>query len=118
MIFPTCGLPPVFGDRGHACPGPLGELEGRFLTSDAPVQIPFVRNLRPSLNDANTVWWPIGPRRAVAWSHVLVGEKVVFRKATTSMTDTVRAIMLQGRDRFVIATERQLGALPIGKRIA
>jgi hypothetical protein len=89
--------------------------KGRFLTSDAPVQIPFVRSVRPGVNIARVIWWPISPNRAVAWSNNLVGEKVVFRKATTAVTDQVRTIMLQGRDRFIIATEQQLRSLPVGK---
>lgn len=89
--------------------------KGRFLTSDVPVQIPFVKNVRPGVNNARVIWWPISPNRAVAWSNNVVGEKVVFRQATTAVTDQVRAIMLQGRDRFIIATEQQLRSLPIGK---
>lgn len=91
--------------------------KGRFLTSDAPVQNPFVDNMRPGLNNASTIWWPISPHRAVAWSNELAGEKFVFRRATTSVADKIRAIMLQGRDRFVIATEEQLRTLPVGKPI-
>lgn len=91
--------------------------KGRFLTSDAPVQNSFVGNVRPGLSSAKTIWWPISPHRAVAWSNELAGEKVVFKRATTSVTDKVRAIMLQGRDRFIISTEEQLCTLPAGKPI-
>jgi hypothetical protein len=89
--------------------------KGRFLTSDAPVQTSFVGDVRPGLNDAKTIWWPISPHRAVAWTNELAGEKVVFKRAATPVTDKVRAIMLQGRDRFIIATQEQLRTLPAGK---
>lgn len=91
--------------------------KGRFLTSDAPVQTPFVGNVRRGLNEVKTIWWPISPYRAVAWSNDLVGERIVFKIATTSLTDKVRAIMVQGRDRFIIATDDQLRTLPVGKPI-
>lgn len=91
--------------------------KGRFLTSDAPVQTQFVGNVRPGLDQAKALWWPISPRRAVAWSDELVGEKIVFKRATTAVTDKLRAIMLQGRDRFIFATEDQLRTLPVGKPI-
>ncbi|MCD4849676.1 DUF4238 domain-containing protein [Arthrobacter sp. AK01] len=91
--------------------------KGRFITSDAPVQNPFVGGVRPGLDEARTIWWPISPSRAVDWSNELTGEKVTFKRATTSLTDKVRAIMLQGRDRFIIATEDQLRTLPVGKGI-
>jgi hypothetical protein len=92
--------------------------KGRFLTSDAPVQTSFVGDVRPGLNDAKTIWWPISPHRAVAWTNELAGEKVVFKRAATPVTDKVRAIMLQGRDRFIIATQEQLRTLPAGKPIS
>lgn len=91
--------------------------KGRFVTSDCPVQIPFVKDVRPSVVAAKRIWWPISPFRAVAWNNDLSSEKVVFKKATTDVTDKLRAYMLQGRDRFIIATEQQLRLLPVGKRI-
>ncbi|CAH0135495.1 hypothetical protein SRABI26_00334 [Arthrobacter sp. Bi26] len=50
--------------------------KGRFLTSDVPVQIPFVRNVRPGVDNARVIWWPISPNRAVAWSNNLVGRRL------------------------------------------
>jgi hypothetical protein len=56
--------------------------KARFMTCDAPVLVPFVRNERPGIMDATYVVWPVSPRRVVALSTNDVGEKGVIREAT------------------------------------
>lgn len=91
--------------------------KGRFVTSDCPVQIPFINNVRPDVLAADRIWWPISPYRAIAWSNDMLGKKVVLRQASRSVIDRVRGAMVQGRERFIIATEQQLSYLPQGKAV-
>ncbi|MDI1463360.1 DUF4238 domain-containing protein [Catellatospora sp. KI3] len=91
------------------------DLDGRFLTCDAPVLIPFIRNVRPSLLEAPYVIWPISPHRAVALANEVIGEKAVIREATGKLVGLVRDGVQQGRERMVFASEAQSGRLPQNK---
>ena len=89
---------------------------GRFLTCDAPVLLPFRRNVGPSLISAPYVIWPISPYRVVALSNDLVGEKVLIREAKGELVGIVRRAVEQGRERMIFASEEQLDRLPRGKK--
>jgi len=91
------------------------DTEGRFTTCDAPVMVPFVRNVRPSLFSSQYVIWPVSPFRAIALSNDLVGEKALIRKASGKMVGTVRECVEEGRERMIFATEDQRDRLPRGK---
>jgi hypothetical protein len=92
--------------------------QGRFMTCDAPVQVPFRRNVRPSLMAAPYIIWPVSPHRVVALTNDLVGEKAVIRQATGNLVGIVREGVEQGRERMIFASEEQRGRLPKGKRFA
>lgn len=87
----------------------------RFMTCDAPVLVPFQRNIRPSLFDAPHILWPISPQRVVALSNNLQGEKAIIRHADGKMVGLVRQAVQQGRERRVFASDRQRDHLPVGK---
>jgi hypothetical protein len=92
--------------------------KGRFITCDAPVQVPHLTTgTRQDLVAAQRIWWPISPTRAVCSSHRTTEEKVTFMRATTVEVDEIRAAMIHGRERVLIATKDQLSSLPIGKRL-
>jgi Protein of unknown function (DUF4238) len=92
--------------------------KGRFITCDAPVQVPHLTTgTRQDLMAAQRIWWPISPTRAVCSSHRTTEEKVTFMQATTLEVDEVRAAMIHGRERVLIATKDQLSSLPVGKRL-
>lgn len=86
--------------------------KGRFTTCDAPVLIPFRRNVRPSLVASPYIIWPISPHRAVALSNDLEGEKAVMRKATGTHVGMVRQGVEQGRERMIFASAEQRDRLP------
>ena len=90
--------------------------EGRFMTSDAPVFVPFKHNRRPDLISAPYVIWPVSPYRVVALSNDYAGEKVVMRKTTGKLVGLVRAGVEQGRERMIFASEEQRHRLPQGKK--
>jgi hypothetical protein len=90
--------------------------QGRFMTCDAPVLVPFKRNVRPSLEAAPYIIWPISPHRAVALTHDLVGEKAVMRPATGKLVGMVRQGIEQGRERMIFASEDQRDHLPKDKK--
>ncbi|WP_027942514.1 DUF4238 domain-containing protein [Amycolatopsis taiwanensis] len=90
--------------------------EGRFMTCDAPVFVPFRRNISPSLLDAPYVVWPVSPYRVVALSNNLVGEKAVIRPATGKLVSMVRDGVEQGRERMIFASEKQRERLPRTKK--
>lgn len=81
--------------------------QGRFMTCDAPVLVPFRRNRAPSLLDAPYVVWPVSPHRVVALGNDLLGEKAVIRKATGELVGIVRNGVEQGRERMIFASEAQ-----------
>jgi hypothetical protein len=89
---------------------------GRFMTCDAPVLVPFIRNVRPSLMDAPYIFWPISPHRVVALGNALLGEKVVIREATSRLVGMVRDGVEQGRERMIFASVEQLDRLPKTKK--
>ncbi len=89
---------------------------GRFITSDAPVIVPFVGHARHNLFDAPQIVWPISPHRAVALSNDHLGVKAVVRQVTSSMAERLRADVIRGRERMIFATEQQLRLLPVGKK--
>lgn len=89
---------------------------GRFMTCDAPVFLPFRRNVRSSLLAAPYVIWPISPNRVVALSNNLVGEKVSIREAKGPLVGMVRQAVEQGRERLIFASEEQVDRLPKGKK--
>jgi len=90
--------------------------QGRFMTCDAPVLVPFKRNVRPSLMAAPYIIWPVSPRRVVALSNDMAGEKAVIRQATGKLVGIVREGVEQGRERMIFASEEQRDRLPNGKR--
>ena len=84
----------------------------RFMTCDAPVLVPFRRNVRPSLLAAQYIIWPVSPQRVVALSHDAIREKAVIREATGELVGMVRNSIEQGRERMIFATEGQRDRLP------
>ena len=86
--------------------------QGRFWTCDAPVLVPFTRNVQPSVVAAPLIIWPISPRRAIALSNDPQGEKAVLLTATGKMVGAVRQGVLQGRERMIIADDGQQSRLP------
>lgn len=88
---------------------------GRFMTCDAPVLIPFIRNVRPGLLSAPYVIWPISPNRAVALSNDDRGEKAVMREADGKLVGMVRKAVEQGRERMIFASHEQYDRLPTSK---
>jgi hypothetical protein len=93
------------------------DAEGSFMTNDAPVFVPFRHNVRPSLNDAPYVIWPISPRRVIALSNDLLGEKAVIREVREKQIGLVREGVAQGRERMIFASEEQPDRLPKNKKI-
>ncbi len=90
--------------------------QGRFMTCDAPVLVPFRRNVRPSLIAAPYIVWPVSPHRAVALANDLLGEKAVIRQATGKLVGIVRDGVEQGRERIIFASEGQRDRLPRTKK--
>ncbi|MFF4893443.1 DUF4238 domain-containing protein [Micromonospora chersina] len=90
--------------------------QGRFMTCDAPVLVPFKRNVRPDLISAPHIIWPVSPQRAVALTNELTGEKAVIREATGKLVGTVRQAVEQGRERMIFASEEQRDRFPKGKK--
>lgn len=88
----------------------------RFMTCDAPVLVPFRRNVRPSLLAAQYIIWPVSPQRVVALSHDAIREKAVIREATGELVGMVRNSIEQGRERMIFATEGQRDRLPASKK--
>jgi len=86
---------------------------GRFMTCDAPVLVPFVRNRRPSLAVAPYVLWPISPRRTLALSNDPRGAKAVIRSASGKHVGMVRESVAQGRERMIFASEEHHRKLPV-----
>lgn len=64
--------------------------EGRFMTCDAPVLVPFLRNVRRGLLDAPYVLWPVSPYRVVAMALHPHGMKAVIHPASGKHVGTVR----------------------------
>ena len=89
--------------------------QGRFMTCDAPVLVPFSRNARRGLMSAQYIIWPVSPRRAVALSNDPKGEKAVIREATGKLVGIVRESIEKGRERMIFASEEQRDRLPRGK---
>jgi hypothetical protein len=90
--------------------------QGRFMTCDAPVLVPFRRNVRPSLMAAPYVVWPVSPHRVVALGNDLLGEKAVIREATGKLMGIVRDGVEKGRERMIFASEKQRDRLPRTKK--
>jgi hypothetical protein len=91
---------------------------GRFMTCDAPVLVPFRRNVGPSLLSAPYIVWPVSPHRAIALSSDPQGEKAVVRQATGELVGIVRLGVEQGRERMIFASEQQHDRLPTGRKFA
>jgi hypothetical protein len=72
--------------------------QGRFMTCDAPVLVPFRRSVRPSLMSVPYIIWPVSPHRAVALSNNSKGEKAVMREASGKLVGMVRQGVEQGRE--------------------
>lgn len=89
--------------------------KARFMTCDAPVLIPFVRNQRPGTMDAEHILWPVSPQRVVALTKNHIGEKAVIRNATGQLVGIVRKAVEQGRERMIFASEDQRDRLPTRK---
>lgn len=92
------------------------DARGRFTTCDAPVFVPFQRNVRPDLLAAPFVLWPISPYRTIALSNNLQGEKAVIREATGKLVGMVREGVEQGRERMIFASEEQRDRLPTNRK--
>ena len=90
--------------------------QGRFMTSDAPVIVPFKRNQRTDLISTPYVIWPISPFRTVALTNEPTGEKATILLATGKHLGMVREGVEQGRERLIFASEAQSGRLPTGKK--
>lgn len=90
--------------------------QGRFMTCDAPVLVPFKHNVSPSLMAAPYVVWPISPHRVVALSNDLQGDKAVIREATGKLVGIVRDSVEKGRERMIFASEEQHDRLPRTKK--
>lgn len=89
---------------------------GRFVTSDSPVQTARDTYVCKGLDNAPRVWWPISPTRAICLVNDPESDaKAVFKRAGTATVSEVNTAMVRGRERFIIATEEQLTALPVGK---
>lgn len=88
---------------------------GRFLTSDAPVIVPFHRNVRAGLEVCPYIIWPISPWRAVALTLDHVGQKAVIKKANGQMVGLVQRGVEQGRERMIIGAESQRERMSAGK---
>ncbi|WP_435204932.1 DUF4238 domain-containing protein [Micromonospora sp. bgisy143] len=89
---------------------------GRFMTCDAPVLLPFRRNVRPSLVAAPYIVWPISPHRVVALGNDVLGEKAVIREATGKLVGVVRDAVEQGRERMIFGNGEQSDRLPHTKK--
>jgi hypothetical protein len=89
--------------------------QGRFMTCDAPVLVPFRKNVRPDLMAPPYIIWPVSPHRAVALSNNHVGRKAVLLEATGKLVGTVRQGVEQGRERMIFASEEQRDRLPARK---
>jgi hypothetical protein len=89
--------------------------KARFMTCDAPVLVPFVRNERPGMMEAEYVIWPVAPERVVALCRNDVGEKAVIREATGQLVGLVRNAVEQGRERMIFASQAQQDRLPSRK---
>ena len=90
--------------------------QGRFMTCDAPVLVPFRHNVGLSLTASPYIIWPVGPHRTVALSNDPQGEKAVIRKASGKLVGMVRQGVEQGRERMIFASEEQRERLPQGKK--
>lgn len=90
--------------------------QGRFLTCDAPVLVPFKRNVRPNLIAAPYIIWPISPHRVVALSNKFTGKKAVIREATSGLRTIARNCVEQGRERMIFASEDQRQQLSSTKK--
>jgi hypothetical protein len=90
--------------------------QGRFMTCDAPVLLPFRSNVRPGLISAPYVIWPVSPKRAVVLSNDPQGKKAVMREASGKLVGMVRLGVEQGRERMIFASEDQRDRLPKGKK--
>jgi hypothetical protein len=90
--------------------------QGRFMTCDAPVLVPFRHNVGLSLTASPYIIWPVGPHRTVALSNDPQGEKAVIRKASGKLVGMVRQGVEQGRERMIFASEEQQERLPQGKK--
>lgn len=90
----------------------------RFLTCDAPVILPFVEGVRPSLVSSPHVIWPISPRRAVVLTNELEGEKAVIRVASGKMVGAVTQGVERGRERMIFAADHSRSRLGVGKIFA
>lgn len=89
---------------------------GRFMTCDAPVLVPFRRNVHPSLLEAPYILWPVSPHRVVALGNDLLGEKAVIRESTGKLVGIVRDSVEQGRERMIFASGDQSNRLPRNKK--
>lgn len=86
--------------------------QGRFMTCDAPVLVPFKRSVAPDLLAAPYVIWPISPHRVVALGNEQRGEKAVMREVDSKLAGLVRKSVEQGRERMIFASEEQRERLP------
>ena len=88
----------------------------RFFTSDSPVQTSLKSYLFPGLDEAPRLWWPISPGRALCLARDTDdGAKVRFMRATASVVRELNTAMIRGHESVIIATEKQLATLPVGK---
>jgi hypothetical protein len=90
--------------------------QGRFMTCDAPVLVPFRRGVGPSLVTAPYIVWPVGPHRVVALGNDPLGEKAVIREATGKLVGIVRDGVERGRERMIFVSEHHRDRLPQTKK--
>lgn len=88
----------------------------RFLTCDVPVFLPLRRNVRPALNDATHIVWPISPQRTIALVNEPSGEKATLVAAKGKHVGIVNHGVEQCRERMIFASEEQKDRLPSGEK--
>ncbi|WP_277512473.1 DUF4238 domain-containing protein [Cellulosimicrobium cellulans] len=89
--------------------------KGRFVTSDAPVMVPFESGSRRDLVETARLYWPVSPHRMVVLSTDHAGKRVVERTANARQVDEFIGAAIQGRERFLLATPSSIDLLPRGK---
>ena len=90
--------------------------QGRFMTCDAPVLVPFDRKRRPGLEAAPYILWPVSPHRVVALARDAQVEKAVIHEASGKHVGQVREAVEQGRERMIFASENQKDRLSTTKQ--
>lgn len=88
---------------------------GRFITSDQPIQLEGSGHIHPTLLQASRIWWPISPMRAIALEQYSRGVQVQFEPAGAKVVQRVNGLMVRGRERMLVCMRDQGATLPVGK---